>query len=124
MRRGGAVVIGVLVLLSGCGPKAELARAEDAVRTALEAWKGGGTPRQLTDRAIAIADPDWTAGYRLLDFQVKGASAQPQQGPRVVVALQLQGRGGKTVSREVAYEVIFRDQNKVSIGRDAFHVGS
>ena len=124
MRRGGVITVGLLVFVIGCGPKAELARAEQVVRTALEAWKGGGTPRQLTDRAIEIADPDWTAGYRLVDFQVKNASAQPQQGPRVVAVLQLQGRGGKTVSREVAYEVIFKDANRVSIGRDAFHVGS
>ena len=54
---------------------------------------------------------------------MKNASAQPQQGPRVVVMLHLQDRAGKKVSKEVAYEVIFKDQNKVSIGRDAFHVG-
>ena len=124
MRPGGLVLVGLLMFASGCGAKAELARAEQLVRTALEAWKGGGSPRQLTDRAIAIAEPDWAAGYRLLDYQVKNASAQPQQGPRVVVVLHLQGRGGKTVSREVAYEVVFKDQNKVSIGRDAFHVPS
>ena len=44
--------------------------------------------------------------------------------PRVVVVLAVQGRTGKRVSKEVAYEVIFKDGNKVSIGRDAFHVGS
>ena len=123
MRRGSAIFVTLLVLVSGCG-KPELARAEQVVTTALEAWKGGGTPRQLTDQAIAIADPDWAAGYRLLGYQVRNASAQPQQGPRVVVLLELQSRAGKRVSREVAYEVIFRDQNTVSIGRDAFHVGS
>jgi hypothetical protein len=113
----------LLVLVSGCGKKADLDSAEKVVRTALEAWKGGGNPQSLTDQGIEITEPDWTAGYRLLDYELKNASDQPQQGPRVVVVLQLQNRAGKKVTKEVAYEVIFKDQNKVSIGRDAFHIG-
>jgi hypothetical protein len=124
MRRGGTVFVVLLTFASGCGPKADLDRADKAVRAALDVWKSGGTPQQLTDPAIDIAEPDWKAGYRLLDYQLKNASAQPQQGPRVVVVLHLQSRAGKKVSKEVAYEVIFKDPNKVSIGRDAFHVGS
>jgi len=119
-----AVLITLISLVSGCAPHADLGRAEEVVKTSLEAWKGGEKPQQLTDRSIDIAEPDWKAGYRLVDFQVKNASSQPQQGPRVVVVLTLQGRGGKTLNKEVAYEVIFKDGNKASIGRDAFHVGS
>src|SRR5262245_41608174 len=100
-----------LVVCAGCGPKAELGRAEEVVKTSLEAWKGGENPQRLTDRAIDIAEPDWKAGYRLLDFQLKNASSQPQQGPRVVVVLTLQNRAGKKMNKEVAYEVIFKDQN-------------
>ncbi len=114
----------LILLLPGCGKKADLGRAEQAVRASLEVWKGGGKPNQLGEKAIDIVEPDWLAGYKLVDFQVKNASTQPQQGPRVVVVLSLQGRGGKAVSREVAYEVVFKDQNKVSIGRDPFHIGS
>ena len=124
MRLGSTAPVALLVFFCGCGAKAELGRAEQVVKTSLEAWKAAETPQQLTDRAIDIAEPDWKAGYRLLDFQVKNASAQPQQGPRVVVVLTLQNRAGKKLSKEVAYEVIFKDHNKVSIGRDAFHVGS
>src|SRR5689334_5014490 len=105
MRRAGTAIVVLLAFVSGCGPKAELARAEQAVRTSLEAWKGGGTPQQLAAQSIDIAEPDWRAGYRLLDFQVKNASALPQQGPRVVVVLQLQGRAGRKTTTEVAYEV-------------------
>src|SRR6476660_944507 len=118
------VVLVAFIPLSGCGPRADLGRAEDVVKTSLEAWKGGENPQQLTGRSIDIAEPDWKAGYRLIDYQVKNASSQPQQGPRVVVVLTLQGRGGKTLSKEVAYEVIFKDGNRASIGRDAFHIGS
>ena len=124
MRRCKAVFVALLVLVCGCGPKAELGRAEEVVKTSLDAWKGGGNPQQLTDRSIDIAEPDWKAGYRLIEYQVKTASSQPQQGPRVVVVLTLQNRAGKKSSKEVAYEVIFKDQNRASIGRDAFHVGS
>jgi hypothetical protein len=124
MRRGSTAFVVLVVFACGCGTKANLDRAEKAVRTSLEAWKGGGTPQQLAGQAIEIAEPDWKAGHRLLDFELKHASAQPQQGPRVVVVLHLQNRAGKKVSKEVAYEVIFKDQHKVSIGRDAFHVGS
>ena len=124
MRRRSTAVVALLVFASGCGQKVDLDRAGQAVISALEAWKGGGTPEQLAAQAIEITEPDWKAGYRLLDFQLKSASLQPQQGPRVVVVLTVQGRAGKRVSKEVAYEVIFKDGNKVSIGRDAFHVGS
>jgi predicted small lipoprotein YifL len=124
LRQGCTAIAILLAAIAGCGPKADLDRAEKAVRAALEAWKAGGTPQQLTDRAIEIAEPDWKARYRLLDYQLKQASAQPQQGPRVVVVLTLQDRAGKKVTREVAYEVTFKDQTRVSIGRDAFHVGS
>ena len=124
MRRRGTVLVALLVLVCGCGTKPDLDRAEKVVRTSLDAWKGGGTPKQLTDQGIEIVDPDWKAGLRLLDYELKNASAQPQQGPRVVVVLHLRNRAGKKVSKEEAYEVIFKDQNKVSIGRDAFHIGS
>jgi hypothetical protein len=117
-----AVVL--LAFASGCGAKADLGEAEQAVRSALEVWKGGGTPKQLADQSIEIAEPDWASGTKLIDFQVKGASAQPQQGPRVVAVLHLQGRAGKRVSKEVAYEVIHKGGSKVSIGRDAFYVGT
>ncbi|MCC6418756.1 MAG: hypothetical protein IT429_11020 [Gemmataceae bacterium] len=112
----------LLVYLSGCGAGPDLNRAEAAVKTCMDKWKEGGTPQQLADKTIEITDPDWKAGYRLLDYQLKAVSAQPQQGPRVIVTLNLQSRAGKKMKKEVAYEVLIKD--KVQIGRDAFHVGS
>lgn len=118
---GGALPCLLLVLVSGCGAGADLGKAEAAVKTSLDRWKAGGSPQQLTEQAIDIAEPDWKVGYRLLDYRLKDVTAQPQQGPRVVVLLNLQDRAGKKVNKEVAYEVIFKD--KVRIGRDAFHAG-
>ena len=117
MRRRSTAMVLALALASGCGTKADVGRAESVVRAALEVWKGGGTPQQLADQAIDIAEPDWKAGYRLLDFRVKNVSEQPQQGPRVVAVLTLQGRAGKAVTKEVAYEVMFKGPTKASIGQ-------
>jgi hypothetical protein len=107
----------------GCGAKANLEQAKEVVKIALEQWKAGGSPQQLADQALEMADPDWKAGYRLLDYELKNASIQPQQGPRVVVVLNLQNRAGKKMSKEVAYEVLLNGKDKVRIGRDAFHIG-
>ncbi len=109
-------------LAIGCGGESteNLDKSEVAVRAALDAWKKGGAAEQLVKDKIEIVEPDWKGGLRLLDYQVKSVSNQPQQGPRVVVVLNLQDRASKKLNREVAYEVILGD--KIRIGRDAFHV--
>lgn len=118
-RAAGAGLLALVIL--GCGGDAvDLDKAKTAVTTSLSKWKDKGTPQQL--EGIDIADPDWSGGYQLLDFRIKDAAAQPQQGPRVVVVLNLKDRRGKKMDKEVAYEVIIGD--KIKIGRDAFHVGS
>lgn len=109
-----------LTLVAGCSRKEDLNKARALVETALETWKKAGDPRSLTAQGIEFIDPDWKAGQRLLDFTVKPAMSQPQQGPRVVVVLNMQSKAGKKVSTEVAYEVIMDEP--VKIGRDAFHV--
>jgi hypothetical protein len=107
-------------IVGGCGGGPDLNGAQSAVKTSLDRWKEAGTAKQLAAQSIEIAEPDWNAGWRLLDYEVKSATAPPQQGPRVVVRLQLQDRAGKTQNKEVAYEVI--PGNPVRIGRDAFHL--
>lgn len=107
------------LLTAGCGGSADsVPKAEASVRSALDVWKSGESADKLP--AIKIVDPDWAAGYRLIDYSVKASTAQPQQGPRIVVTLNLKNKAGKTTSREVAYEVL--DGNPIRIGRDAFHV--
>ena len=110
-----------LTIISGCGKKDDLNKAKTVVETALDSWKKAENPQQLVGQGIEITDPDWQAGHRLLEFAVKSASSQPQQGPRVIVVLTMQDKTGKKVDTEVAYEVILTD--KAKIGRDAFHVG-
>jgi len=122
-RQYGVICLFLVLLLSGCKKKPDLGNAEEAVRSSLEAWKEGRTPQQLAEQGIEMADPNWTAGDKLREYELKTTSAQPQQGPRVVVVLHLQTRAGKKEKMEVAYEVLFKDEGKISIGRDAFHVG-
>jgi len=112
----------IFVALAGCSKPEDLNKARAGVESALEAWKKAQDPKSLAGQDIEINEPDWQSGHRLLDYTVKSSASQPQQGPRVVVVLNMKSKAGKTVTTEVAYEVIFAEKTK--IGRDAFHVAS
>jgi hypothetical protein len=115
--------VGVLFLLAGCGgPKDDLNKAKSVVETALESWKNAEKSKDLVARGIDILDEDWNAGHRLVDFNVKSVSSQPQQGPRVVVMLNLQSKAKKKKDTEIAYEVILTDSALAKIRRDPFHI--
>lgn len=111
-----------MLALTGCKSKDDLPKARTLIETALNTWKRNEDPKSLLSQNIEFIDPDWSAGNRLLDYTVKDASSRPQQGPRVVVTLQIQNRTGKKVETEIAYEVIMKDKI-AKVGRDAFHVG-
>ena len=112
--------LSVLALSSGCGRKDDLNKARSVVETSLNSWKMAEDPNKLVTQGIEINDPDWQSGQQLLGYSVKSVSSQPQQGPRVVVVLNMQDKSGKKIDTEVAYEVILTD--KAKIGRDVFHV--
>jgi hypothetical protein len=118
------VAAGLLLVatMSGCGKKDDPNKARAVVETALDSWKKGEDPNHLVAGNIEFTDPDRKAGQRLLDFTIKSAVSQPQQGPRVVVVLNLQSQAGKKSTTEVAYEVILSEP--IKIGRDAFHVAA
>ena len=107
-RAAAAGLLGLLIASCGGGQVVDVDKAKSAVTTSLTKWKEKGTPDQLT--GIEIADPDWSAGLQLVDFQVKETSTPAQQGPRVVVVLNLKNRAGKKIDREVAYEVLIKDK--------------
>ena len=93
------------LLLCGCAnndmiPQADLDAAKDAVQASLDAWKSGEKPAALKAKSIEIFDPDWKAGLRFRDFAIQRA----------------EGRQGKTLDKEIVYEVTGRE--KVIIGRD------
>src|SRR5688572_31391065 len=115
------VALTLMALIAGCGGGPDLDKSKAVVKTALDKWKSGALPADLNSDSITINDPDWLSGAKLLDYELKDASGQPQQGPRVIVKLNLQNRAGKKLDKEVAYEVLTKD-DKTTIGRDAFHV--
>lgn len=119
-RRMAVIALLVMISASGCGRKDDLGRAKSVVETSLNSWKNAEDPTNLVAKGIEFTEPDWKNGQRLVDFTVKSVTSVPQQGPRVVVVLNLQDKSGMTMNTEVAYEVLLAD--KAKIGRDAFHV--
>ncbi len=110
-RRWGSVIfVGFAVVLClGCGgPPAAIEpdRANQAMRTALDAWQKGEPVNSLKDRkpSIQMVDPDWQAGFKLVSYQLQ--KEQPW-GADVVfhTLLSLQKGTGKAVQKKVLYTV-------------------
>ncbi len=100
------------MLGAGCGKKPApqpVDRAEKIVETFLDSWSRGASPEKFTSpkQPIDASDPDWQAGYRLLSFL--SIESRPTEGTpdrfRCRVALSLQDRAGKSVDKEVEYDV-------------------
>jgi hypothetical protein len=104
------VVVLVLVigaLASGCnGPNhvppaaADSTAARSALETALAAWKQGSSPEQLAQNEppIAVADEDWLADVKLVDYQLLPGEEAAGVSIRWPVRLTLaSGAGRKTI---------------------------
>jgi hypothetical protein len=98
-------------LTAGCGPglqaPADSGRAEQTLRTTLDAWQRGDTPESLRKATppITVADVDWAGGYRLTGYQVQGAGDRSGVDLRFAVTLTLKDPKGKTVQKSTAYVV-------------------
>jgi hypothetical protein len=95
---------------SGCGASVsqqELDQARDAVQSGLEAWKKGEPPSRLKALTppVEFSDDSWARGEKLLDFRLNNAEGKPGTPLRCTVSLTLQDRRGKTLEKEVVYEV-------------------
>lgn len=123
LAQGGLLV--VLATVLGCGgarsrPQKDLDEAQEAVRTALNAWKADLPIKNLEGKSsIRMVDPDWSSGAKLLNFEIKNAEGVEGKTMRCTVDLSLRDRKDKTVSRKVVYEVDTSDTVK-SIGREEF----
>ena len=109
-----------LAVSPGCSeapPKpADPAQAKEFLSSALEAWKGGGAPADLSGKtpSVHVLDRDWSGGAKVTEYQVEegkplGAAIQ------FPVALTLQSKEGKTAKKRVVYVVNTGDV--VSIAR-------
>jgi hypothetical protein len=113
-----------LVFLQGCGkglaPNSDIDQAGPALRTALEAWKGGKSQKELAGQtpSIIMNEDDWREGKRLTDFKMDNAGAL--QGRQVVwrVEITLQDKSGKTTVQRAKY--VIDTTPRLVIVRDRF----
>jgi len=99
-------------LILGCigrepvGATAESDRYRNLLTTALESWKAG-TPDALLEHQppIRFVDDDLTAGRQLLAYQLDDPDDVVRPFESVYVTLTLQGVDGKTIERQVGYQV-------------------
>jgi hypothetical protein len=113
-----------LCLLQGCskGPEepADLDQAGPALRTALEAWKGGSSQKDLESRnpSILMNEDDWREGKRLMDYKMEEAGTI--SGRQVVwhVQIKLQDKSGKPEDRKAKY--VIDTTPRLVIVRDRF----
>lgn len=99
-----------LCVYSGCGSStkpADLDQAGPALRTALEAWKGGSPQKELESQEppILMNEDDWREGKRLVDYKMEEAGSM--YGRQVVwwVQIKLKDQNGKTEDRRAKYVI-------------------
>jgi hypothetical protein len=103
----------LLAALAGCAAQAteptpaDPARAREALAAVLDAWKAGephDAPARRPD-PIRVADEDWLAGLRLLDYHLGEPEPTAGSSLHLPATLTLQGPRGKPVRRQVVYDV-------------------
>jgi hypothetical protein len=115
----------VLLPLAGCrgsvtppGPTDESAARERLIQ-ALDAWKDGRKPADLAaseSPPIYVADEDWAAGAGLVRFKADAGPARAHgPGVRFPVALEIRDPSGRSLTRNVVYEVAI--DRTVSVAR-------
>ena len=93
-------------------------KAQEALKTTLEAWKKGDDITSLKNGSPAITaqDLDWLGGAKLVGYQIQGDGKPVDSNLRASVELTLKSSDGKDVVKTVNYLVttspsitVFRD---------------
>jgi hypothetical protein len=125
----GAILVALAALpLAGCwgtgrAHAVDPPRAREALKTALDAWKGGQDPRSLKSSStpMTVQDLDWAGGARLVDYRILDDGKALDANLSVRVKLVLDGankKTGKPAEKTVWYLV--GTSPSVTVFRDAF----
>jgi hypothetical protein len=123
-RLGAVLVVLAALPLAGCwgtsrAHAVDPPRAREALKAALEHWKGGQGPESLRSSTtpMTVQDFDWAGGARLIDYQILGDGKAMDANLSVRVKLVL-GRPGKAAEKTVWYLV--GTSPSVTVFRDIF----
>ncbi|QEH36894.1 hypothetical protein OJF2_54790 [Aquisphaera giovannonii] len=108
----------ILLISPGCGASAspaDPARAQETLRIALDAWKAGSKPGDLSGHAtpIRVSDQEWAGGWTLLDYRVDDDGKLVGFDMNYPVELNLKRPGGGTVKKKAVYTVTTHPESLV-----------
>ena len=101
----------IAILVTGCGGHREVADpvepevAQRTLREALDAWVVGAKPEELRQKTpeVVVQDFDWSAGTRLVSYEVKGGGSPQDANLFCEVKLVLEDSSRKRSERLVTY---------------------
>jgi hypothetical protein len=115
----------LILTLSGCSTSSRAhavdpPRAREALKTALDHWKQGESPRSLASSAtpMTVQDFDWAAGSKLIDYQILDDGQPADANLRVKVKLTTSGGQGKTKTAEKTVTYLVGTSPSVTVFRD------
>lgn len=102
---------------AGCGSKpleSDPAAAKKLLTETLEAWKSGKKPDDLKSQAppVYVGDPRWSAGAKLVEFNITGEGDFHQSSVRLPVRMKT---NKEPKAREVFYWVSTNPANSVTL---------
>lgn len=107
----GAACLLMVVSFAGCGRRQNVADpvdpdvAQRTLREALDAWVSGAKPDELRQKTpeVVVQDSDWSAGNRLVSYEVKGVGSPQDANLFCEVKLVLEDPSRKRSERLVTY---------------------
>ena len=100
------------VAFTGCGggsslpAETDVSKGREAMKTAMENWKQGGTVEELKKATSILArDPDWKAGLKLTKYEIGKENDRSGVDLVLSVKLTMAKAEGQTVEKKVKYTV-------------------
>jgi hypothetical protein len=114
----------LILTLSGCSSSNAHAvdppRAREALKTALDYWKQGESPKSLSSGAtpMTVQDLEWEGGAKLIDYQILDDGQQADANLRVKVKLTTSGAKGGSKNSEKTVNYLVTTSPSVTVFRD------